>query len=85
MNSRLMAVIIVLLISVGIAYSGLKFQQISKTQSELNEISRNSNLQKCRDIRENICMTNGQITKSSYPESCFRNGDNIIKKAYQCP
>ena len=85
MKKEIAAGLVIVLISVVTGYFGLGFHQMSETQNELNDVSDSANLQSCKDIRKNVCLTNDEITESDYPDSCFNNGENILENPYQCP
>lgn len=84
MKKEIAAGLVIVLISVVTGYFGLGFHQMSDTQNELNDVSDSANLQSCKDIRKNVCLT-GEVTESDYPDSCFNNGENILENPYQCP
>jgi hypothetical protein len=85
MKKEIVAGLVIVLISVVTGYFGLGLHQTSETQDNLNDFSDSTNLQSCKDMRKSVCLTSDQIAESDYPESCFKNGENILQNPYQCP
>lgn len=63
----------------------LRLNDASEAQENLGDTTENADLQACRDIRENACLTSDTLSESDYPESCFDDGEHVLEAPYQCP
>lgn len=59
-------------------------ENVEESQQGLQEAAESGNLEACRQTKQNLCMVDDELSRSSYSEGCFEEGKHILENPYNC-